>query len=58
MSEPVVRRKPWLLIFSGVLALLIATIYHLLGLPLRTELKDAGGRPVPRCEGTPIKALC
>jgi hypothetical protein len=35
-----------------------ATIYHLMGLPVRAELKDAGGRPGRRCEGTPIKTLC
>jgi hypothetical protein len=35
-----------------------ATIYHLLGLPLRTELLDATGRPGRRCDGTPIRALC
>jgi uncharacterized protein (DUF1501 family) len=35
-----------------------ATIYHLLGLPLRTELTDATGRPGRRCEGAPIRALC
>jgi hypothetical protein len=35
-----------------------ATIYHLLGLPLRTELRDATGRPGPRSDGTPIRALC
>jgi arylsulfatase A-like enzyme len=34
-----------------------ATIYHLLGVPLRTELTDAGGRPGRRCHGTPIRAL-
>ena len=28
MNEPVVRRKPWLLILSGVLAVVIGTIYH------------------------------
>jgi len=35
-----------------------ATIYHLLGLPLRTELVDSGGRPGRRCEGNVIRALC
>lgn len=35
-----------------------ATIYHLLSLPLRTELKDAGGRPGRRCDGNVIKSLC
>ena len=34
-----------------------ATIYHLLGLPLRTELKDTGGRPGVRCDGQVIRAL-
>lgn len=34
-----------------------ATIYHLLGLPLRTELTDATGRPGRRCDGEPIRAL-
>lgn len=33
-----------------------ATIYHLLGLPLNSDL-NAGGRPALRCEGAPIKAL-
>jgi hypothetical protein len=35
-----------------------ATIYHLLGVPLRRELKDASGRPGRLCEGEPIRALC
>jgi uncharacterized protein (DUF1501 family) len=34
-----------------------ATIYHLLGLPLRAEMKDAGGRPGVRCDGSVIRAL-
>ena len=35
-----------------------ATIYHLLGIPLRTEVKDAGGRPHRVCDGTPIRTRC
>jgi hypothetical protein len=34
-----------------------ATIYHLLGLPLRTDLTAGTGRPAPRCDGAPIRAL-
>jgi hypothetical protein len=34
-----------------------ATIYHLLGLPLRAQMKDAGGRPGVRCDGSVIRAL-
>lgn len=34
-----------------------ATIYHLLGVPLETEIHDSLGRPYRLCNGTPIAAL-
>jgi len=36
---------------------LAATIYDALGVPLDTELRDAQGRPLTLCAGTPIHAL-
>jgi len=33
-----------------------ATIYHLLGIPLDTELHDTLGRPYPLCTGSPINS--
>ena len=36
---------------------LLATIYHLLGIPLDTAYNDASGRPVPITSGSPIKEL-
>ncbi len=36
---------------------ILTTFYHLLGLPLSTELHDPLGRPFPLCTGTPIAAL-
>jgi hypothetical protein len=35
-----------------------ATIYHLLGLRLRAEVRDAGGCPGLRCAGNVIRAPC
>lgn len=34
-----------------------ATFYHLLGIPLSTEVHDPLNRPYPLCSGTPIAAL-
>ncbi|MBY0460109.1 MAG: DUF1501 domain-containing protein, partial [Gemmataceae bacterium] len=34
-----------------------ATIYHLLGIALDTELHDALGRPYRLCTGSPIRSL-
>jgi hypothetical protein len=34
-----------------------ATLYHLLGIPLHTEIHDVVGRPVRICTGTPIRSL-
>jgi hypothetical protein len=36
---------------------LAATILHLLGVPLDTELHDRTGRPVPACSGQLVRAL-
>jgi uncharacterized protein (DUF1501 family) len=36
---------------------LAATIYHALGIDIRTELHDAVGRPQPLCTGRPLEAL-
>ncbi|MGD9724593.1 MAG: DUF1501 domain-containing protein [Pirellulales bacterium] len=36
---------------------LVATAYHLLGVPRETTLHDAQGRPMVICPGTPIEAL-
>lgn len=36
---------------------ILATFYHLLGMPLTTEIHDALGRPNRLCMGTPIAAL-
>jgi uncharacterized protein (DUF1501 family) len=36
---------------------LLATIYHLLGIPLDTAYNDSSGRPVPITSGSPIKEL-
>ncbi|VTT97627.1 hypothetical protein : Uncharacterized protein OS=Singulisphaera acidiphila (strain ATCC BAA-1392 / DSM 18658 / VKM B-2454 / MOB10) GN=Sinac_2425 PE=4 SV=1: DUF1501 [Gemmataceae bacterium] len=34
-----------------------ATIYHCLGIPRDTEIRDAQGRPLPICRGEPVKAI-
>lgn len=34
-----------------------ATVYHCLGVPPNTELRDALERPLPVCSGTPIRSL-
>jgi hypothetical protein len=34
-----------------------ATIYHLLGVPLRAAVKDSGGRPGVRCAGCVLRGL-
>ena len=36
---------------------LVATVYHLLGVPAELALRDAQGRPLVVCPGTPIRAL-
>ncbi|MCI0465136.1 MAG: DUF1501 domain-containing protein [Gemmataceae bacterium] len=36
---------------------LAATIYHALGIPLDTELRDPLGRPLTLCTGTPLTGL-
>ena len=36
---------------------ILTTIYHLLGLPLTTEIHDPLGRPVPICTGEVIRSL-
>ncbi len=37
---------------------LSATIYHLLGIAPRTEVRDHLGRPLPLSDGTPLTVLC
>jgi len=34
-----------------------ATVYHCLGIPRDTEVRDAQGRPLPVCRGEPIQAI-
>jgi hypothetical protein len=36
---------------------ILTTIYHLLGLPLTTEIHDPQGRPIPICTGQVIRSL-
>ena len=36
---------------------LLATIYHVLGIPLDTHFNDSSGRPVAITSGAPIKEL-
>jgi uncharacterized protein (DUF1501 family) len=36
---------------------LLATLYHLLGIPLETSYEDASGRPVAITAGSPIREL-
>jgi hypothetical protein len=36
---------------------LAATVFHLLGVPLEHELRDAQGRPLPLCTGRPVLGL-
>jgi arylsulfatase A-like enzyme len=36
---------------------LVATVYHLLGVPAELTLPDAQGRPLVVCPGTPIRPL-
>jgi hypothetical protein len=34
-----------------------ATIYHCLGIPTDTEIRDSLGRPLPVCRGEPVRAI-
>src|SRR5262249_42555941 len=36
---------------------LCATIYHLLGIDLETEITDQTGKPMPLTRGTPVREL-
>jgi hypothetical protein len=36
---------------------LAATIYHALGIDIRTQVRDQLGKPLPLSDGTPLDAL-
>ena len=43
--------------FFGQPEALAATVFHVLGIPLDREIRDALGKPLPLCTGKPVLGL-